>query len=54
MRGSRKFCHRGLKFDKFFFVVFLVVRGGGGGGGKLEDQNTALIGPSSAKPAKHH
>ena len=41
MRGSRNFCQRGSKFDKVFF--FFLVDGG------IEDPNTALIGPSSAR-----
>ena len=37
MRGSRKFCQRGSKFD--FFLVDVGIK----------DQNTALNGPSSAR-----
>ena len=42
MRGSRKFCQRGSKFDNFFYCIFLADRG-------IEDPNTALIGPSLAR-----
>ena len=46
MRGSRKFCQRGSKFDYVFFLflffVFLVVEG-------IEDPNTAINGPSSTR-----
>ena len=38
MRGSRKLCQRGSKFDN----VFLVDAG-------IEDPNTAINGPSSAR-----
>ena len=41
MRGSRKFCQRGSKFDKVFFF-FLVDEG-------IEDSNNAINGPSSAR-----
>ena len=49
MRGSRKFCQRGSKFDKvflfffsfFFFSFFFVVEG-------FEDPNITKNGPSSA------
>ena len=37
MRGSRKFCQRRSKFDKVFFFDE-----------GIEDQNTAINGPSSA------
>ena len=44
MRGSRKFCQRGSKFDNIFllFLFFLVDEG-------IEDPNTAINGPSSAR-----
>ena len=38
MRGSRKFCQRGSKFDNFFLVV-----------DGIEDPNTTINGPSSAR-----
>ena len=38
MRGPRKFCQRGSKFDS----LFLVDEG-------MEDPNTAINGPSSAR-----
>ena len=38
MRGSRKFCQRGSKFDN----IFLIDKG-------IEDTNTAINGPSSAR-----
>ena len=38
MRGSRKFCPRGSKFDNFFLVD-----------DGIEDPNTAINGPSSAR-----
>ena len=43
MRGSRKFCQRGPKFDNVFFFVFFLVDG------EKEDPNTTLIGPSLAR-----
>ena len=47
MRGSRKFCQRGSKFDNvfccFFCLFFHLVDEG------IEDQNTAINGPSSAR-----
>ena len=46
MRGSRKFCQRGSKFDNVFLIFFcffhLVDEG-------IEDQNIAINGPSSAR-----
>ena len=43
MRGSRKFCQRGSKYD------FLV------DGAGIEDPNTAINGPSSiGQPANRH
>ena len=41
MRGPRKFCQRGYKFD-FFSFLFLV-------DGGIEDPNTATNGPPSAR-----
>ena len=41
MRGSRKFCQRGSKFDDFF-IFFLVDEG-------IEDPNTAINRLSSAR-----
>ena len=41
MRGSRKFCQRGSKFESFFFYIyiyFLVDEG-------IEDPNTTINGP---------
>ena len=46
MRGSRKFCQRGSKFDNvfflflFFFIFFLVDEG-------IEDPTSTINGPSS-------
>ena len=45
MGRSRKFCQRGSKFDKVFFFQLMGVGGGGG----IEDPNTAINGPSSAR-----
>ena len=39
MRGSRKFCQNGSKFDIVFFLVDEAI----------EDPNTAINGPSSAR-----
>ena len=39
MRGSRKFCIRGSKFEKVFFLV----------DSGIEDPNTAINGSSSAR-----
>ena len=56
MRGSRKFCQRGPNLITFFFFFFFF-------GDGIEDPNTALNGPSSARqrnaifigpPAKRH
>ena len=38
MRGSRKFCQRGSKFDNVFFIDERIL-----------DPNTAINGPSSAR-----
>ena len=38
MRGSRKFCQRGSKFDNLFFLV----------DEGIKDQKNAINGPSSA------
>ena len=49
MRGSRKYCQRGSKFDNVFF--------GGWGGGfdeGIDDPNITVNRPSSARPAKRH
>ena len=42
MRGSRKFCQRGSKFDVVFCCVFLVYE-------RIEDPNTAINGPTLAR-----
>ena len=42
MRGSRKFCRRGSKFDNIFFLFFAVGEG-------IEDPDTAIYWPSSAR-----
>ena len=42
MRGSRKFCQWGSKFDNVFLVFFLVDEG-------IEDPNVTISGPSSAR-----
>ena len=42
MRGTRKFCQMGSKFDFFFFCFFLVDEG-------IEDPNITINGPSSAR-----
>ena len=39
MRGSRKFCQRGSKFDNFFFLV----------DEGIEDPNITINGSSSAR-----
>ena len=46
MRGSRKTCQRGSKFDN----RILVDAGGGGGGGGIEDPNTTKM--DHHQPAK--
>ena len=43
MRGSRKFCQRGSKFDKFFLLLLFLVDEG------IEDPNITINGPSSAR-----
>ena len=43
MRGSRKFCQRGSKFDNVSFFLFFLVDDG------IEDPNTTIHGPSSAR-----
>ena len=45
IRGSKKFCQRGSKFEKFFFLFTV----DGGGGGRVEYINTAINGPASAR-----
>ena len=40
MRGSRKFCQKGYKFDNVFFLFLFLVDEG------IEDLNTAINGPS--------
>ena len=47
MRGSRKFCQRGSKFDSFFLFFFSVDEG-------REDPNTTISRPSFGPSAKHH
>ena len=50
MRGSRKICQRGSKFDNFFFFSFFLLVNGG-----IEDPNTAKMGhhqPASETPLK--
>ena len=42
MRGSRKFCQRGSKFDNVFYSISFYVDEG------REDPNTTISGPSSA------
>ena len=42
MRGSRKFCQRGSKFDNICFLFFVVGEG-------IEDPDTAIYWPSSAR-----
>ena len=43
MRGSRKFCQRGSKFDDFFLLLLSLFDEG------IEDPNNTINGPSSAR-----
>ena len=43
MHGSRKFCQRGSKSDKFFFFFFFLVDEG------IGDPNITINEPSSAR-----
>ena len=43
MRGSRKFCQRGSKFENVFFSILFYVDEG------IEDPNTTISGPSLAR-----
>ena len=45
MRGSKRFCQRGSKFDFFLYFYFLFFSIGEG----REDQNTTINGPSWAR-----
>ena len=42
VRGSRKFCQSGSKFDNYIYIFFFVDEG-------IEDPNTAINGPLSAR-----